>query len=546
MSNEIFDNEAGSAPLASNVAELTVSEISGQLKRLIEDSFGLVRVRGEVGRVSRPASGHLYLDLKDERAVLSGVIWKGTAGRLRHQPEEGLEVVATGKLTTFPGSSRYQIIIENIEPAGAGALMALLEERKRKLEAEGLFAAERKQLLPFMPKVIGVVTSPSGAVIRDILHRVSDRFPLHVIVWPVRVQGETCGAEVAAAIRGFNAIEHGGAITRPDVIIVARGGGSIEDLWGFNDEAVVRAAADSDIPIVSAVGHETDWTLIDLAADRRAPTPTGAAEMVVPVKADLSAQLAQLAARLQSAIVRSFEARRLSLRSAMRGLPSPDNLFALQSQRLDRHADRLKSTLLGAVQRRQTAWARVAAGLNPALLAARVSSRRDALSYLDRRRQAAISARLQSLSGEAARLRLSRQVLESGLKEAAGRLSATLTALSRHQRQTGEHLQGRLDQAGRLLASYSYHNTLERGFAVVRDPSGAVVTRASQTVGGTAYRLQFADDAIEVERLDGTRRLQTGSRGGPSVGSTSGAGRSAPRGQTSSAGASQGSLFDQD
>ena len=257
-----------------NQPEYTVSELSGAVKRVIEGEFGLVRVRGEVGRVSRPASGHLYFDLKDDRSVIAAVSWKG--------PEEGMEVVATGRMTTFPGQSKYQLIVEDVAPAGAGALMAMLEKRKAALGAEGLFDQGRKKPIPYLPKVIGVVTSPSGAVIRDILHRLRDRFPRHVLVWPVAVQGQDCAAQVAAAIRGFNAIEPGGPIPRPDVLIVARGGGSLEDLWGFNEEIVVRAAAASRIPLISAVGHETDTTLIDYAADLRAPTPTAAAELSVP------------------------------------------------------------------------------------------------------------------------------------------------------------------------------------------------------------------------------------------------------------------------
>ncbi|MGY6567383.1 MAG: exodeoxyribonuclease VII large subunit, partial [Salinarimonas sp.] len=256
----------------SNVSELTVSELSGALKRTIEDAFGHVRLRGEISGFRGPhSSGHCYFSLKDENARIDAVIWRGVYSRLRTRPQEGLEVIATGRITTFAGKSSYQIIIDAIEPAGVGALMALLEERKRKLEAEGLFAPERKRSLPYLPRVIGVITSPTGSVIRDILHRLEDRFPRHVLIWPVRVQGETCGEEVAAGLRGFNALEAGGVIARPDVIIVARGGGSIEDLWGFNDEVVVRAVAESRIPVISAVGHETDWTLIDLVADRRAP-----------------------------------------------------------------------------------------------------------------------------------------------------------------------------------------------------------------------------------------------------------------------------------
>ncbi|MEM6933364.1 MAG: exodeoxyribonuclease VII large subunit, partial [Pseudomonadota bacterium] len=282
------------APEGVNTPEFSVSEISGAVKRMVEGEFGHVRVRGEVGRVSRPRSGHVYLDLKDDRAVLAGVMWKGVASRLTTQPEEGMEVVATGRLTTFPGQSKYQIVIEEIAPAGVGALMAMLEKRKAQFSAEGLFASDRKRPIPFLPRVIGVVTSPSGAVIRDILHRLSERFPTRVLVWPVAVQGTKCAPEVAAAINGFGQLR---ADMRPDLLIVARGGGSVEDLWGFNEEPVVRAAAGSSIPLISAVGHETDTTLIDLASDLRAPTPTAAAELAVPVRADLLATVADLEAR---------------------------------------------------------------------------------------------------------------------------------------------------------------------------------------------------------------------------------------------------------
>ncbi|MFT4161140.1 exodeoxyribonuclease VII large subunit, partial [Shinella sp.] len=305
----------------SNLAEYSVSELSGSIKRTVEQAFDQVRVRGEISGYRGPhSSGHAYFSLKDDRARIDAVIWKGSFSRLRFKPEEGMEVIATGKITTFPGSSKYQIVIETLEPAGAGALMALLEERRRKLAAEGLFDAERKKPLPFLPRVIGVVTSPTGAVIRDILHRIADRFPVHVVVWPVKVQGEGSGQEVAAAIEGFNMLDPFGPIRRPDVLIVARGGGSLEDLWSFNDEIVVRAAAASQIPLISAVGHETDWTLIDHAADRRAPTPTGAAEMAVPVKADLDAQVASLAARLRSASARQMDNRRQGVRALARAL----------------------------------------------------------------------------------------------------------------------------------------------------------------------------------------------------------------------------------
>ncbi|MBF9059972.1 exodeoxyribonuclease VII large subunit, partial [Rhodobacterales bacterium HKCCSP123] len=330
MDDLIEDAGPGNAP------EFTVSEISGAVKRAIESGFSRVRVRGEVGRLSRPRSGHVYLDLKDDRSVLASVIWKGVADRLAHPPEEGMEVIATGRLTTFAGQSKYQLVIEDLRPAGAGALMAMLERRRATLAAEGLFDEGRKQPLPFLPQVIGVVTSPSGAVIRDILHRLRDRFPRHVLIWPVAVQGEKCAPEVARAIRGFNALpETGGPVPRPDLLIVARGGGSLEDLWGFNEEAVVRAAADSAIPLISAVGHETDTTLIDFASDWRAPTPTAAAERAVPVRLDLLNWLRQQEGILARGMAQGMAARRQRLADLARALPRPEALLDTARQRLD-------------------------------------------------------------------------------------------------------------------------------------------------------------------------------------------------------------------
>src|SRR6185437_2087592 len=332
---------------ATNAPEITVSELAGALKRAIEDRFGYVRVRGEISGYRGPhSSGHAYFSLKDTGARLDAVIWRTSLQRMRLKPEEGLEVVATGRLTTFPGKSAYQIVIESLELAGIGALMALLEARRRKLAEEGLFDAARKRKVPFLPKVIGVVTSPTGAVIRDILHRLSGRFPVRVVVWPVRVQGETSAAEVAAAIAGFNALEPGGPVPRPDLVIVARGGGSLEDLWGFNEEIVVRAAAASTIPLISAVGHETDWTLIDWAADARAPTPTKAAEWAVPKYSELVAQSGKLGLRLKTAALRLLDGLRTYLRAAQRGLPRRQDLLALPRQRYDAVERRLGRALL--------------------------------------------------------------------------------------------------------------------------------------------------------------------------------------------------------
>src|SRR5579863_6253877 len=337
----------------TNAPEITVSELANALKRAIEDRFGYVRVRGEIsGYRGRQASGHAYFCLKDANARLDAVVWRTTLQRMRLKPEEGLEVVATGRLTTFPGKSTYQIVIDTLELAGVGALMALLEARRRKLAEEGLFDAARKRRVPFLPRVVGVVTSPTGAVIRDILHRLADRFPVRVIVWPVRVQGETSAAEVAAAIDGFNALPVDGRVGRPDVLIVARGGGSLEDLMSFNDEAVVRAAARSAIPLIAAIGHETDWTLIDHAADVRAPTPTAAAEFAVPVRAELLAAVADLDARRRGAILRFAQRLRADLRAMSRALPGGEAIVAEPRQRLDRAAEMLIAQVRAGVGQR--------------------------------------------------------------------------------------------------------------------------------------------------------------------------------------------------
>src|SRR6476646_8668715 len=344
-------SEPALAERRPNMAEFTVSELSAALRRTVEDAYGYVRVRGEVSGYKGPSpSGHVYFRLKDDKAVLESVIWKGVLGRMRVKPEEGLEVIASGKLTTFAGSSKYQIVIDSLEPAGVGALMALLEERRRKLAAEGLFDEARKQLLPFLPKVIGVVTSPTGAVIRDILHRLEDRFPRRVLVWPVRVQGETSAAEVANAIRRFNELPELGPVPRPDLIIVARGGGSLEDLWSFNEEIVVRAAAASMIPLISAVGHETDITLIDFAADRRAPTPTAAAEIAVPVRAELMVSLSNLGARKHACWKRNVDRHRKELSLLSRAMPALDDLLSVPRQRLDACAGRLPRALRANAQ----------------------------------------------------------------------------------------------------------------------------------------------------------------------------------------------------
>ena len=362
-----------------NAAALSVSEISAALKRVVEDRFGFVRVRGELSGVKRAASGHLYLALKDENARLDAVMWRGTAGRLNFQPEDGLEVIATGKLTTYPGRSNYQLVIERMEVAGEGALLALLAKTKARLETEGLFAPARKRPLPFLPGVIGVVTSPTGAVIRDILHRLADRFPSRVIVWPVLVQGPGAAEQVAAAVRGFSALAAGAAVPRPDLVIVARGGGSIEDLWAFNEEVVVRAIAESAIPVISAVGHETDTTLADFAADLRAPTPTAAAELAVPVREELANQIAELTLRKRRAVVRPLQLGRERLAARAERLPAPAALLSPHAQRLDELSERLKRGLSDRTQLARGDLQRTAARLSLPLIAARAQQARGRL-----------------------------------------------------------------------------------------------------------------------------------------------------------------------
>ncbi|MCQ0987859.1 exodeoxyribonuclease VII large subunit [Jiella marina] len=483
------------SPVTSNVAEFTVSEISGALKRTVEDAFGHVRIRGEVSGYRGPhSSGHAYFCLKDERARIDAVVWRTTFSKLAFKPEEGLEVIATGRLTTYPNSSKYQVVIEAIEPAGAGALMALLNERRLKLEAEGLFAAERKRPLPFLPKTIGIVTSPTGAVIRDIAHRIADRFPVHLVVWPVRVQGETSGSEVASAIEGFNAIEASSKLPRPDLIIVARGGGSLEDLWGFNDEAVVRAAAASQIPLISAVGHETDWTLIDHAADRRAPTPTGAAEIAVPVRAELAADLASHNARLSGAISRRLGQERKGLFALARALPGIDTLLELPRRRLDEATSALAGNLRLAIGEKRQDFATKAARLSPGLLQASLRDKRATLRHHAVHADHGMRLRL-----DEARRRFDRAAADLKphmlrARSEAARLSLQQLGerLARSEEAERTRRRERLDNAWRLASSLSPLNVLDRGYAIVRDEKDNPLTRAADLEAGMAVSLEFA------------------------------------------------------
>jgi exodeoxyribonuclease VII large subunit len=446
-------------PATSNIPEWSVSEISAALKKRVEEDFSFVRIRGEVSQVKWHSSGHLYLTLKDENATLAAVCWKGLANRLKVKPEDGMEVVAEGRLTTYAMQSKYQLVIEQVSLAGVGALLKMLEERKKKLAAEGLFDSSRKKPLPYLPEVIGVITSPTGAVIRDILHRIAERFPRRVLLWPVAVQGEAAANQIASAIAGFNAIEPGGEVPRPDVLIVARGGGSLEDLMAFNEEVVVRAAAASRIPLISAVGHETDTTLIDFASDKRAPTPTAAAEMAVPVRLDLLAVTGEYGVRLAGMARRILEARHLLLEKAFGKLVHPRAMIESLMQRLDDRFEHLVLSLKNSVAKRRENLLRIAGGL--------------------------------SLTPMRQNLRHGAQKNE----QLAQRLKFAFARLLDKQTERGERL-------GQLLESYSYNGVLARGFVLVRDDEGRTVTRAKEVKAKQELSLTFADGTRKVAAKD--------------------------------------------
>ncbi len=488
-----------------NAPEYTVSELSSALRRTVEDSYGHVRVRGEISGFRGPhSSGHCYFALKDENAKIDAVIWKSAHYRMRFKPQEGLEVIATGRLTTFPGKSTYQIVIEALEPAGIGALMALLEERKKKLAAEGLFAEARKQLLPWLPEVIGVVTSPTGAVIRDILHRLEDRFPRHVLVWPVRVQGEGSAEQVAAAINGFNALPEGGRIPRPEVLIVARGGGSLEDLWSFNEEIVVRAAADSIIPLISAVGHETDITLIDFAADKRAPTPTAAAEMAVPVRSELVARVDSLARRNFVCWQRGQENRRNEFRAASRALPGPSELLDIPRQQLDAASGALPRALRASTHAHFRRYAASSSKLTLRVLRGQVAQARHHLTVSGERlshcTRALLRSRRERYAGLEARLKASKLANAQAHRNAIAReLERTERLADRAERAMLtilDRLEARMLHSGQLLTALSYRSVLARGFALVRNDAGHPLHASADVAAGARLELEFSDGRV--------------------------------------------------
>ena len=490
----VFEGPAEAPAARDNNPPLSISELSFALKRTLEERFGHVRLRGEVSKVNRHASGHVYLTLKDDKSAIDGVIWKGSVRGLGVQPEAGLEVIVTGKITSYPARSSYQIVIESMEAAGAGALLAQLERLKVKLRDEGLFEPGRKKPLPAFPATIGVITSPTGAVIRDVLHRIAERWPCRVIVWPVVVQGEAACGQVSNAIRGFDAMRSDGPIPRPDLLIVARGGGSVEDLWCFNDESLARTVAAARIPIISAVGHEIDWTLIDHDADVRAPTPTGAAEMAVPVRAELLAQLASHNARLSGAVSRRLDQERKGLAALARAMPGIDALLEQPRRRLDEATTGLAGNLRHAVGEKRRLFAGASARLVPATLDAALRDKRATLRHhavhadhgmrvrLDaaRRRFDRVAADLKphtlKARSEAARL---------SLVQLSERLERT-EALERTRRRQ------RVENVWRLASSLSPLNVLERGYAIVRDETEHALTRADQLSAGMAVTLEFA------------------------------------------------------
>lgn len=448
-----------SEPPPSNVVELSVSELAGALKRTIETTYDHVRVRGELGRVTIARSGHMYADIKDDKAVLNSVMWKGSVQRLPFKPEEGLEVVAEGRLSIYAGRSNYQLIADFMRPAGAGALMALLEERKKKLAAEGLFDDRHKKPLPFLPRTVGVVTSPTGAVIRDILHRIRERFPVRVILWPALVQGDRAAAQIEAGIRGFNAMEDD---DRPDVLIVGRGGGSIEDLWPFNEENVVRAAFESEIPLISAVGHETDTTLIDFVSDARAPTPTGAAEIAVPVRSDLMMAIDERAQSLTRAL----------------------------SRRVRHDADRLRASRLPRLE-------------------TLIAQKRQSLDYLDAGLRGGLSSAIKSKHIELARTgsRLRTDPLNKDARDARRRLLDTAKRARPALERLIDTRKQRLSAAANVLEALSYQATLARGFAVVRNEDGAIL-RSSKTVSpGEHLSITLSDGTVDAAVTTGEGKL---------------------------------------
>lgn len=492
LETDLFDR----ARLGSNLPEFSVGELSKLVKKTVEDVFGLVRVRGEISECKFHSSGHVYITLKDDTAILASVCWRGQVGKLSVRPALGMEVVCTGRLTTYPGQSKYQLVIEGMALAGMGALLKMLEERKKKLEAEGLFDPQRKKALPFLPQVIGVVTSPTGAVIRDILHRLEDRFPRHVLVWPVAVQGEGAAEQIAMAIRGFNAIGEQSEVPRPDILIVARGGGSVEDLMPFNEEIVVRAAASSHIPLISAVGHETDTTLIDFASDRRAPTPTAAAEMAVPVRDDLLDQILEHGVRLEQAIRRGWSDRREKVILLARALGDPGRAIEPLVQRFDEKAERLILGWNGYWQRQNAKMAELVASLHHP---------RDIMDFATQKLQNLVARFGVAWENDAGRRRARISELSARLRHPRDTIMVSTQKLenlfNRQEAAWREFFlrkENLLGTTGTVLGHLSPRTVLGRGYVLVQNSQGHVVTQKSTLKHGDHLKLEFNDGVLGV------------------------------------------------
>ncbi len=480
-----------------NVPEYSVSDIAFALKQTVEERFSHVRVRGELSGFKQAASGHAYFTLKDDKSALNAICWRGTMGKLPFKPEDGLEVVCTGRMSTYPGRSNYQLVVEYMEPAGVGALMALLEKRKSQLAKEGLFDADCKQPLPFMPQVIGVVTSPTGAVIRDILHRIEERFPVHVLVWPVLVQGEQAAAQIEAAIRGFNTIKSGGKVPRPDVLIVARGGGSIEDLWPFNEENVVRAVAESAIPLISAVGHETDTTLLDYASDKRAPTPTAAAEFAVPVRAELQAAINHTESRLVRVLQRCLDQSREQLQQASRLMPAVLRFSEYLTQRMDTLSNRFEHQGERVLERKAAELAQVSSRLRHPREWLEMATERK--TRLVQRLKTACDTRFsdagRQLASAASGLRI--LAIEREMAQQSEKMQHYSARLTQSVEKLMEEREKRVSQSFRLLDSYHYKKVLARGFALVWNDK-KLVTSKNAAQETSALTLEFADGKLAV------------------------------------------------
>ena len=489
----------------SNAKAYSVSELAFALKRTLEDAYGFVRLRAELSKVTFHGNGHVYLTLKDERAAIDGVVWKGSVKNLSVRPEQGLEVIVTGKITTYPAGSRYQIVIETMEAAGVGALLAQLERLKARMQAEGLFEASRKRPLPAMPMVVGVITSPTGAVIRDILHRIRDRWPCRVIVWPCVVQGDAAAAQVSNAIQRFNAMAPDGPVPRPDVLIVARGGGSVEDLWAFNDEGLARVVAAGTIPLISAVGHETDTTLIDFVSDRRAPTPTAAAEMATPVLAELRAAIGDLTSRLHRQGGRIVEDRRQRVANADRALARVPDLVEMAAQRFNLAASRLAAALNRNIAVHETQLIRSASRLSPGLLQRPQQVRAERLAGVSSRLAAGLERNVAVHRTELTRLtsRLVPALLQRPQDQRAQTLSRTSVRLHPALTRGLERMTERLTSLSKLHASVDPSAPLKRGFARVHRADGSLVREGASLRSGEGVSLVFADTTREAT-IDGT------------------------------------------